>query len=535
LTVGNELLQLTAPDDRCGLVYARGSFSNYPDAILARAQRIKGGKSTFGLKVSTKSGDPDYFQFDQESTEYEGIINFQWPYIELPMTSAGFLPGKYSQFSFVRDGTVFQIVRITAGKTDPRPTQDLPYMRYGQTIEEMFSSRKALGRSPSELPNDLGKDKKVKVSVGGKMRIDCLCHSDQTEQWGSYRCRSKGSRLMLENEAKSKRLVMQLFIDGKQIDMPAPKDWYDDPDNIIRRDIDRDVTFETEVAIAAGKTKLIVATFALRDLDDETFLIEIPDDPSLIHDLGLAKTSPNATDCLWYKHIDINGDKDYYDFCTGAATLQQILNVTSVPMKLRQPMSRRTSCASLHSLKDSIKSSADKPTEASQQLGSAPESSTAMPTSNLPPLDLPGSRNPSIKEATQDLSPATKAATVMPSSDPPPLEQRGSQNPSIKKPTHDLSTVFTEFPLPIAEDESITTGVLGKPSELGRLNGGDNENPPQDLSSASHEIPAEGSLHGQTQDTTEKERKVLELEESFGIALLPKIFGSQLVDLRSSL
>jgi hypothetical protein len=54
----------------------------------------------------------------------------------------------------------------------------------------------------------------------------------------------------------------------------------------------------------------------------------------LIQDLGVSKTSENATDRLWMEEIGAELDNDYYDLCTGATCLAQILNVTSLPMAM---------------------------------------------------------------------------------------------------------------------------------------------------------------------------------------------------------
>jgi len=60
----------------------------------------------------------------------------------------------------------------------------------------------------------------------------------------------------------------------------------------------------------------------------------LPTNDELNQDLGVIKTSENATDRLWMEEIGAELDNDYYDLCTGATCLAQILNVTSVPMTM---------------------------------------------------------------------------------------------------------------------------------------------------------------------------------------------------------
>src|ERR1700709_2358818 len=78
LTDWHELLQLTCPDDTCGIVFVRGRFPNSPGAILARAQRRDdiGGKGTFGTRLQPAELDTDLELGDRLA---QGWINFPWP------------------------------------------------------------------------------------------------------------------------------------------------------------------------------------------------------------------------------------------------------------------------------------------------------------------------------------------------------------------------------------------------------------------------------------------------------------------------
>ena len=53
---------------------------------------------------------------------------------------------------------------------------------------------------------------------------------------------------------------------------------------------------------------------------------------SLPEYLGLGM-SPRATDKLWLDRIEMDGNHGFYDLCTSATHLEQILNVTSMPVR----------------------------------------------------------------------------------------------------------------------------------------------------------------------------------------------------------
>lgn len=79
LTDWHELLQLTAPDGTCGLVFVRGQFPNTPDAILARAQRRddSGNKGTLGTRLQPAEHNTD---LELGERRVQGWINLKWPY-----------------------------------------------------------------------------------------------------------------------------------------------------------------------------------------------------------------------------------------------------------------------------------------------------------------------------------------------------------------------------------------------------------------------------------------------------------------------
>ncbi|KAF7502815.1 hypothetical protein GJ744_005028 [Endocarpon pusillum] len=91
LTNWHELLQLTAPDPKCGLIYIRGDFPDTSDAILARVQNqyLAGGKGAFGIQLLH---DPaDEFRLGRVATN--GLINYRWPHTQYWLDSEKFNAG----------------------------------------------------------------------------------------------------------------------------------------------------------------------------------------------------------------------------------------------------------------------------------------------------------------------------------------------------------------------------------------------------------------------------------------------------------
>jgi hypothetical protein len=116
-------------------------------------------------------------------------------------------------------------------------------------------------------------------------------------------------------------------VDGEKTAMPVPElrtiGFKDEVD-----------VFETDINITPGKPKLIVATFALRNDSETVSDLILPTNDELIQDLGVSKTSENATDRLWMEEIGAELDNDYYDLCTGATCLAQILSVAKQGLKM---------------------------------------------------------------------------------------------------------------------------------------------------------------------------------------------------------
>jgi hypothetical protein len=247
-------------------------------------------------------------------------------------------------FSFVQHRTVYQVIRIQPDdlkSSNPDENRDPDSLKETGDIpgappdNHRPLSRASRGRrdidKPEPLPIDaFAKNRKLRIRVGGRMRIDCPCHKPPLSRQVSYEYHvvSEGFLLFCIQSEHSKRLEIRLFVDGEKTAMPVPE--------VRTRGFkdEVDAVFETDINITPGKPKLIVATFALRNDSETVSDLVLPTNEELIQDLGVSKTSENATDRLWVEEVGAELDNDYYDLCTGAACLSQILNVTSVPMAM---------------------------------------------------------------------------------------------------------------------------------------------------------------------------------------------------------
>ncbi|KAH8901092.1 hypothetical protein GQ53DRAFT_814577 [Thozetella sp. PMI_491] len=130
---GGELLYLSAPSKKNGVVIVRGNFSTSHYAALSRAQIEFGGPSTFGFEVSradykydtsTEKGRYYGSSFTLGDMIERGCFNYRWPFNEYYLdpwrkdhTAKGQTKhvGTCQMFSCSKDGYFYQIVRIEDG------------------------------------------------------------------------------------------------------------------------------------------------------------------------------------------------------------------------------------------------------------------------------------------------------------------------------------------------------------------------------------------------------------------------------------
>ena len=150
VTNWHELLYINAPDEQCGSVYMMGRFPRRAEALLARAQRRdqSGGKGTFGIQFL-----PDATrEYSLGGCYTRGLINHRWPHIQYHFLSEkNFHDGWYEQETFVNEGVIYQVTRVTPG---PEKSQDL------KTSVQ------------SAIP------KTCQFKVGGPVSFGCLCTTE---------------------------------------------------------------------------------------------------------------------------------------------------------------------------------------------------------------------------------------------------------------------------------------------------------------------------------------------------------------------
>ena len=260
LTDYHELLQLTAPDKDCGIVFVRGNFPNTPDAILARAQvrDDTGSKGTFDI----------HFRHDPEdkTSGYElgvrraqGLANFRWPYTQYELKRKGVdeaAKGSYEGISFIKDGTMFQILRLTSGRL-PRNIADTD-------------------------------TRSIQFQIGGKVQFGCPC-SNGVEQSSTkefeFTAIDDGCRLVYKSKHYTHRLDIQVFVNNQ-------------PAKITENRTTSSGTVEIE--LSKHEPIVIISTYTLRDISKETNPPMISDLSSMrIEDyLGISNTSLEMTDKL---------------------------------------------------------------------------------------------------------------------------------------------------------------------------------------------------------------------------------------------
>jgi hypothetical protein len=168
--IGGEILEITAPSNLCGYVSVKGAVEDSADSLLSRVQRPVEEKATFSLKVTTRkqSGD-DPQKKDGRITlgpaHESGCLNHRWPFTKhwLQKDNAE-RPGYWGDcttFSFVKDETVYQVMRLELFDS--------------ATDEAGFITRNAAGESGSVKGN-------ITIKLGGHVRFSCRCCSLARDQ-----------------------------------------------------------------------------------------------------------------------------------------------------------------------------------------------------------------------------------------------------------------------------------------------------------------------------------------------------------------
>jgi hypothetical protein len=316
----HELLQLTAPDPYCGVVFIRGNFPNTADAILSRAQRRDhtGEKGTFGLEVV-----PDGSDFVLGEKRSQGLVNFRWPYIQCELrrkTKDGGVEetssGTYEALSFVKDRIVYQIVcvRLATGLGISTGTET------GSIISFRIGSKIQLGCLCSAATSPDGKrilspdEHKLEVNDLGAMRLGCISNRYQ---------KSLEIQLFVNDESKS--------IGDRTLQVEQG----------LANDGILDLSTTEQVELKSGGPTIIVSTYALRDIVDPQPLLTKESFTGIEEHLGIPVRSTRMTDRLWTACLTTNYDAaEGVEFCAIGRSVEQILCVSSMPMPTNRPIYR---------------------------------------------------------------------------------------------------------------------------------------------------------------------------------------------------
>jgi len=322
LTTWHELLQLTAPDPSCGIVFVRGDFPDNAESILARAQR-RNQKGAWGLDLTFPSDD-----YTLELSEAQGLINLRWPCTRFNIVRKGsdILFGSvtvatYTVCSFIKDQTLYQIARIT------------PPRRSSSDAESTSNSQSAT----------------CKLTVGGTIRLGCAASngaglagssSPYRDNYNVVRPKAMGmmdTLLAGTSERHERRTEIRLWINRKQVQLQRRKFLND---RIIQPDDNKHLDYADEVVDLAANYEfdlpdespvIVVASFSLMTnetaIDDR--LQPVISSPVIQDFLGVTDTSISAPYRLWTNALDLPPDS--FELNAIARSVDQILGVSSVP------------------------------------------------------------------------------------------------------------------------------------------------------------------------------------------------------------
>lgn len=191
LTRWHELLCMSSPHPNCGMIYVMGRFPRSAEAVVSRVERRDqtGGKGTFGIQFMPDS-EGKFFLGDDVA---RGLINHRWPHIQYEFLSkATMRTGYYEQCTFVNDGTVYQVTRITPDR----------FMS-----EE---SKAVVGDT---------KTRTCKFRIGGLVSFGCLCGARKNPRLSSN-LQLHHPKLQLHDD--SKVLTCNATIDGQYCELGKP-------------------------------------------------------------------------------------------------------------------------------------------------------------------------------------------------------------------------------------------------------------------------------------------------------------------------
>jgi hypothetical protein len=310
LTAWHELLQITAPDPSCGLVYVRGDFPDDTNSMVARTQRHN-AQGTWGLKP--EFNDQDGLQLT--GPDNTGFINLRWPCAQFSLGCEGYEDGTYTTCSFVKENILYQVIRIVPGKacTD----------RHG-------------GNLPMQQP------RKLKFKIGGRVRIGCPRNSYHSEPLGdiadpTVHYSEQTKTLSFRSSLHSNSLAVRMWVNRQQVELK--------PGSPIAKKNTIDMTAVHQVELVGDTPKVIVASFSLfssasdethKEINTKEGLPQVILSSVAQDYMGVADSSKNASYRLWKSILsqedDRSNSRSDFELNTVGRSIEQILCVSSIPI-----------------------------------------------------------------------------------------------------------------------------------------------------------------------------------------------------------
>lgn len=263
--------------------------------------------------------------------------------------------------SFVKDGSVFQVIRIKPGKLiTPLGGEDIDrypsaHSRTSSTSPDT-SNMSSLEPKPqgdaynkSDIVGFTGQNKHaseaVRFKIGGRVQFGCVCSNGGP----SYRTKhslsspSEDAGMYCSNSYYEKRLDFELFVDGESERLrPALS-------GQRGKDCFADISSKSRIIpLSSEKPTILVCVYSLREEPSESntgIASTWISSPDMEQFLGIEHRSVDMTDRLWAACVLPNYDVDEADeVCAVARNVEEILCVSSVPIS-RQTKQVRNGCS----------------------------------------------------------------------------------------------------------------------------------------------------------------------------------------------
>jgi hypothetical protein len=351
---GGELLYLSAPSPRRGLIMARGHFSTSLYTSLSRAQIEFGGPATFGLEISRTEKRYDPRENGSRGSSFKlgtmidrGCYNYRWPVNEYHLDewvkdddeAEEKHVGKCQMFSCAKDSTFYQVLRIEENvhldaKLDPKPQ----FPDDSQVVLTMggpvwFQSFKERGNEHS-----VGDNKDEVHRVNSEPIESKILESSRT-QYETIRYWNKNPEKQIGLEAKVYQLQDGTYKPLLMIESDAVAD-NGTPDT---QEKFRTKAYNLLVPLpklpGKGRCATFVVSIHLYEGDDKKWddaeLFKPPSSEDIYSHVGVNPSNVNATGAMWESLI-IERNKSYSVLDLTEASLigrslEKILQVDIVP------------------------------------------------------------------------------------------------------------------------------------------------------------------------------------------------------------